>query len=162
MTIVNDSAFLWLSAASFLAAAAFWDMRQRRIPNLLAIVAAVLGVALPLVTGQPQRLAPAAASAVVFAIAFGIPAWKGWLGFGDVKMIAVLALLLGWYATLNCLAFSFGLGAIATVAYLASKGRLREAWPKRRDAAVGAPRFAVPLAPYLFLGTVGYWLIVVR
>ena len=77
-----------------LALAALSDVRHRRIPHALVAVIATLWLA------TVPALGPSAAAAALATaggvLAAGIVVWRcGWLGGGDVKLIAALALWAG-------------------------------------------------------------------
>jgi prepilin peptidase CpaA len=104
-----------------LALAAWCDLHRRRIPNALPagiaalwLVAAVQGAAGTPLTG----LATGAA-----LLAIGMAVWRcGWLGGGDVKLVAVLGL---WAGPANVDALLFGTalagGALALLACFANR-----------------------------------------
>jgi leader peptidase (prepilin peptidase)/N-methyltransferase len=89
----------------------YCDLTRRLLPKTLvrALGVAVLasGVLAATVTNEPRRLVVAAVgAAVLFAVCFGInlinPAW---LGFGDVRLSAVVGFGLAWVspmAVLEC------------------------------------------------------------
>ncbi|MBT9147399.1 MAG: hypothetical protein DDT32_01154 [Syntrophomonadaceae bacterium] len=121
----------------YLAAASYWDLKERRIPNKLIII----GLAIGLVLYALGRSAPDAIVAFLFIftvmfIAYSINASA--IGGGDVKLAAVIALFLGLYSGLFSLLVGFGLctlygGLIA----LARKGTIKTKYP---------------LAPFMFVG----------
>jgi leader peptidase (prepilin peptidase)/N-methyltransferase len=123
------------------------DLRERRIPNR-ALLAAVPAFAVGLVVaavavGDPGRaIAPfgwAAFSAGVFYLA--AVAVPGGLGMGDVKLLAVAGLPLGWFgsdAVLGAAALGFGAAGVAGLL-----ARRRGRW-----------RAGVPFAPFYAAGVV--------
>ena len=77
-----------------LALAALFDVRYRRIPHALVAVIAILWLATVPELG-PSAAAAALATAGGVLVA-GIVVWRcGWLGGGDVKLIAALGLWAG-------------------------------------------------------------------
>jgi leader peptidase (prepilin peptidase)/N-methyltransferase len=123
-----------------LVAASLTDLRSRRIPNRLTLGSALFAVAVAAAQG-PGRLALAAAAAMavslpLFAAAMVRP--EG-LGMGDVKLVAVLGLYLGWAAwpaLLASLLLAGLTGAFVAVATRTPPGRM-----------------ALPLAPFIACGT---------
>ena len=88
------SPFLALILLIALTLAALSDLRHRRIPHLLVAVIAILWLTTVPVLG-PSATAAALATAGGLLVA-GVVVWRcGWLGGGDVKLIAALALWAG-------------------------------------------------------------------
>jgi leader peptidase (prepilin peptidase)/N-methyltransferase len=137
VTIITGTALLVT-----LVVASLTDLRSRRIPNRLTLGSAIFAVAVAAAQG-PERLILSAAAALalslpLFAAAMVRP--EG-LGMGDVKLVAVLGLYLGWTAwpaLLVSLLMAGLTGAFVAVA--------------TRTPPAG---LALPLAPFIALGTVG-------
>ena len=140
-------AFLAVSAAG--TAVAIVDLREKRIPNRMLLVATPVVVVLLaaglLLRGEPERLlgvlaGAAAMFALYFLIALIAPAA---MGMGDVKLAALLggalgaAGLTGWLVGLLA-AFLIG-GIVAVVALIAG----RVGW-----------RGSIPFGPWMVAGTV--------
>lgn len=102
------------------AAAAYGDVRSRRIPNALAAAVAALGAVRALLSGDPvAALLSIAAAAAVFAIGF-LLFWRGLIGGGDVKLIAASVLLVGHDAISQFLLAMGLFGLVVTLAVLAA------------------------------------------
>ncbi len=72
------------------------DIRTRRIPNTLAAVIAILGLArMALADERIAAVHTLMASATVLAVAF-LLFWRGVFGGGDAKLIGAMALLVGF------------------------------------------------------------------
>jgi len=83
-------------AIAVLIFAAYGDIRRRLIPNELSIALAVLGVARMIVTGDSiAALWTVAAAAAILVIGF-LCFSRGWIGGGDAKLLAAVALLVGY------------------------------------------------------------------
>ncbi len=80
----------WLVALALLALAAASDLASRIVPDRASLGIALAGAVLRL---QDSTLAPAVAVALVVFGAALICWHRGWLGGGDVKLIAAAALL---------------------------------------------------------------------
>ena len=97
MTSITPFAALLLTAT--LAAATVTDLRARRIPNRLTAAAAALGLVLAATSGSTALInALAAASAVAAPLLVVSLIRPEGIGMGDVKLVAVLGLYLGWAA----------------------------------------------------------------
>jgi leader peptidase (prepilin peptidase) / N-methyltransferase len=119
-----------------LAAAALYDLAQRRIPNRLVLPAAGVCAALTLAAGAPLSLL-AGLALVVLLVAVSLR-WPAALGMGDVKLSLLLVLGLDGSA-LRALAIGLALAALAGCALLVRRGRT--AW-----------RASLPLAPFVAAG----------
>jgi len=119
-----------------LAAAALYDLTQRRIPNRIVIPAAAACAALTLAAGAPLSLLVGLATVVLLLIAS--LRWPAALGMGDVKLALLLVLGLDGDAV-RALALGVSLAALAGCALLIRRGQT--AW-----------NAALPLAPFLAAG----------
>ena len=125
--------------AATLATITLTDLEHRRIPNVVLIVSALIGVAL-LALGDRDALADhliaaAAAFAALFLVALAYP--RG-MGMGDVKLAGVMGLYLG-KAVAPALLIGFAVGALYGLALIARNG-------------AEARKQAVPFGPFLALG----------
>lgn len=103
-------------AIAVLIVAAYGDIRQRRIPNELAIAVAILGLARMVIAREPVAglLTLTAAAAVLF-IGF-LLFWRGFIGGGDAKLLAAVVLLAGYREVADLLLImSFVGGFIALI-----------------------------------------------
>jgi leader peptidase (prepilin peptidase) / N-methyltransferase len=120
--------------------AALIDLEHRIIPNRLTAFGAVLALLIGLVfdpSGEPERLiAGAAAGGFLLVAALAYP---GGMGMGDVKLAAVLGLLLG-RAVAPAILIALVSGVLVGVLVIARKGQ-RE-----------GRKTAVPFGPFLAIG----------
>ena len=139
------AALLWLGGAAVVLAGV--DVASHRLPDRVTYPAAVVcGSALLVdaaVTGTWPAVARAAVAAgAAFAVAAGAAALQpAGLGFGDVKLLALLGLVLGWAGwgvLLSGVLFGLVIGAVGSLALLATR---RAGW-----------RSAVPFGPPLLAG----------
>jgi prepilin peptidase CpaA len=158
--VVSTSLFV-LTVLSYTLAAAFTDLRQRRIPNALTVPTAVAGLLFH--TFAPGGWGPSTAL-LGFAIGFGLlflPWCFGGGGMGDVKLLAALGAWFGphWmliaFALGIALAAALALGVIAVHTVSTSLAPLDS---NSASAAIDVPTarmlpFAVPVA-------IGAWMIV--
>lgn len=122
--------------------AAVTDLRSRRIPNTLTGGLALAALALALSAGMVHFATALAAAAVVFA--FGTVCFAaGVLGGGDVKLLAAIALALGYPLALGFVLDTLICGGVLAIVYLAVRGRMGEATTRLRGALLGGGRAAI-------------------
>jgi len=145
VTLADASVALLLIWAASIAVI---DWRHRKVPNLWLLMALLPTLLLMLWQGAGPLGAGAKSSAAGFAAGLGLALpgyWASRLGAGDVKLAAVMGLLLGWPLVLwSLLAAALMLGALslAAVAHLG----LANARGLRLPAAIAlAGGFAVVL-----------------
>jgi leader peptidase (prepilin peptidase)/N-methyltransferase len=119
-----------------LAAASFYDLTQRRIPNRIVLPAAAACAALTLAAGAPLSLL--AGLATVWLLLVVSLRWPAALGMGDVKLALLLVLGLDGSA-LRALTLGLALAALAGCVLVAGHGRT-------------ALRASLPLAPFIAAG----------
>jgi leader peptidase (prepilin peptidase)/N-methyltransferase len=120
--------------------AALIDLEHRIIPNRLTALGAVLALLIGLAldpSGEPERLIAAAAAGGFLLLA--ALAYPGGMGMGDVKLAAVLGLLLG-RAVAPAILIALLSGVLVGVVVIIRKGQ-RE-----------GRKTAVPFGPFLALG----------
>ena len=153
MNLLKDAP-LWAQAllAALLLGAAAQDIAQRKISNWLCLgviaTAAVAAVAIGPSMAIWQNLA-----LLALLLALGAPLFaSGWLGGGDVKMIAALAFWANFAAILSLLACILIAGGVLAALSLAVRGgraaRHAQGLPYGVAIAVGAA--VVMLQPVLF------------
>jgi len=132
---------------------ALWDLTTMTIPNRLTIALVVAFVLLAPVAGlslQQIGLHAAAGLAmlVVGMVLFGL----GWIGGGDAKFVAAVALWIGWHDLLAYLLIASLAGGALTLLLLSLRGLplpavlCRRAWIARlHDKSSGVP-YGVALA----------------
>lgn len=138
-------AFLYLAAVSI--ALALIDLETRRLPNRILVpaivVEAVLMTASALLAADPAAIGRAAiGGAALFllylALALGT---RGGMGFGDVKLAALMGIVTGWigWSALIVGAFAaFVLGGLVGIVLLVARRATR--------------RTAIPFGPWMILG----------
>jgi prepilin peptidase CpaA len=136
-------------AMGLLAIVAYGDMRTRRIPNVLSLAVAILGLLRiilghdPIANGQTL-----AAGAAVFVAAF-LLFWYGAIGGGDAKLAAATALLVGYHDLFSFLFLMSVCGGALALAMLARDTLRLWLWLLSSTEAAGhiaAP--ARPTVPY--------------
>jgi leader peptidase (prepilin peptidase)/N-methyltransferase len=124
------------------------DFRERRLPNRITIPGFLISLLGLVLTLEWSRVLTALAISGILFTAGTLFSLRGWIGMGDVKLVAGLSLLLAWFdpslvwkATL----WSFG---IATLVILV--GFLFKKMTTRSTIALG---------PYLLIG---FWVVVIQ
>lgn len=141
---------LWLPMLTLLIILAVYDLRWMLLPNKIMYPALILAVAMllaqwPVAHGTLDIAAwrgPVLA-ALVFGGAFLALVWGSGgraMGGGDIKLAALMGLILGLKATALAMLIAFNSAALVGVVLIATRRR------KRRDH--------LPFGPFLVLGTV--------
>ena len=139
---------LLASLAALLVAAAVWDLKKREIPHAIVIAVALLSLPFWWVSGLP--LWPDVALQIgVALLVFGVFAAMfafGWMGGGDVKLLAALVLWLPWQAVIMLMVIMSFAGGVLTVGTVL--------WSRVRNPS------ATPEIPYgVAIAFAGLWLI---
>jgi prepilin peptidase CpaA len=148
------SMMLQLSLCIFLAAcfiASYTDVRWRRVPNVLTYgcLAAILALS------APRGLIPfgvTAGSAIIVLLVGSFIFGLGWLGGGDIKLLATGAAAIGFPSFLVVLLYVATVGGIIGAVYALRERRLRTIVTSIALSAVGgtaiAPAAASRRVPY--------------
>ncbi len=138
----------WLYVA-FLLAVFVIDLERRRVLNVMLAPMAVGALALSLLPGQPGLLNALLGGAVGLAL-FGVLAviGRGALGMGDVKLAAVVGLMLGYPAGLYALVGGIFLAGLAALLLLLTRRATR------KSTMAYAPYMVVGAIAMLWMGLV--------
>lgn len=105
------------------AGAVYWDLRARRVPNLLTFSCALAGLLLGgLEKGVPGLLAPVAGLLLGGGIFFPF-VLSGHVGAGDMKLLAAAGALLGPVGAVRAVLLGAVLGGFWALAWMAARGR---------------------------------------
>lgn len=119
--------FVYLAVAiAFAGAGAVFDLRSRRIPNLLTIPGILFGLLLHLFIGGWRGFGLSAAAALIAGVVFLIFWLAGGMGAGDVKLIAAVGAIgglseVGWLLGLTAIA-----GGVMAVGLALWRGRFKD------------------------------------
>jgi prepilin peptidase CpaA len=106
--------------------AAIIDMRRHRLPNVLTVSAALLGLSLQFWlqgwSGLLNGLAGFFAGLLFFLLLYALH----WMGAGDVKLMAAVGTFLGWPDTLLAAGLTTAAGSAAALGMLAAQGGLTD------------------------------------
>ncbi len=150
---------LLLAVQVMLVLVAVYDLYHYIIPNefvvaLLALATIILGynyyAQADIVTVGYTIVTAVGASAFLAAL-WGYSRGR-WIGFGDVKLVFPLALIVGWQASFSLVVLSFWVGAVISLGllglqYINSRGQLRLPFLARHFTI----KSEVPFAPFLIL-----------
>ena len=148
---------LLIAVPALLAAAAAWDLASFTIPNYLSVALAVLFGIFALATGLSAAAAGLHLLAFLIALAIGFTMFAlNYIGGGDAKLFAVLALWLGPHDLVTYSLIATMLGGVLTLTLLAIRrlplpaGLARQGWIlKLHDSGSGIP-YGVALAAGFF------------
>jgi prepilin peptidase CpaA len=112
------------SACAFIGSV--FDVKSRRVPNLLTGPAALFGLLLHLSLGGWHELANSAAAGLICGLVFLIFYLAGGMGAGDVKLIAAVGCLCGLHNIAFLLALTGIAGGVMAVALALVNGRLKQ------------------------------------
>ena len=114
-----------------LAISAITDVRERRIPNAVTYPALAIAATCGFSLGGVPLLIESAVGVLVCATPLALAMWRGWMGAGDVKLMAVAGLVsgtaAGWsFSLIVLLDVAVAGGAQALLWLLAAKARRRD------------------------------------
>ena len=130
--------------AWFLTTVLVIDLETRRVLNIMLLPAAIFAVVAGLWLGQPTLASMLGGAAVGFGLFWclyfvgRVKYGRGALGFGDVKLVAIIGLMTGYPNVLNALVIGAALGGAAAVILLLTR---RAGW-----------KSTTAYAPYLAAG----------
>jgi prepilin peptidase CpaA len=125
-------------AGSLLCAAlgAVYDVRSRRIPNLITLPAIAFGLLLHAVFGGWRHLATAAAGGLICGLIFLVFYLAGGMGAGDVKLITATGCIAGLSLIGHLLILTALAGGVMAIGMALYRGQLVETWRNMHALAV--------------------------
>lgn len=106
--------------------AAVLDTRSHRLPNVLTVTAALLGISLQYWLQGWSGLLNGLAGFFAALLSF-LPFYSArWMGAGDVKLMAAVGTFLGWPDSLLAVGLTTGAGSIVALGILAAQGGLTD------------------------------------
>lgn len=104
--------------------AAFFDAKEKRIPNFLTFPVMVIGLILNIINIGLNGVVFSFYGFFIGLAIFFIPFALGLMGAGDVKLMAAIGALMGWKFTVLSSLFSAVAGILVVFVYLLYKKRL--------------------------------------
>src|SRR5438105_14206090 len=121
-------------------AAAWTDLRTRRIPNWITVSGAIAGLTLHIVYGGLSGAVHSLAGAALgLAIFFGLYA-AGGMGAGDVKLFGAVGAFAGPQVLVFVFFFTGLLGGIAGLGLALYRGRLQQTLERTREVFMNMGR----------------------
>ncbi len=131
--------------ASLMLVVAFIDIEHRIIPNRLVIFGLAVGLVMGLLRPDAGIVFMAKGLLAGFGTLFVVAVVsRGQMGFGDVKLAAVMGLFLGWQGVLMAIFMAFLAGAVYGIFLMVVMGKGRKT--------------AVPFGPFLAGATITVYL----
>jgi prepilin peptidase CpaA len=125
MQIEQD--FVYPAAASACAfIGSVFDVKSRRVPNLLTGPAILFGLLLHLSFGGLHELGSAAAAGLICGLIFLVFYLAGGMGAGDVKLIAAVGCLCGLHNIVFLLALTGIAGGVMAVSLALVRGQMKQ------------------------------------
>lgn len=129
--MVSAQLTLWGLLAVALVASVITDLLWRRILDVVTLPALALALALRALWGgwgpaEGWGLLSGLLGLAIAAPVFAVVAWRGKMGFGDVKLMGVVGATLGYPAVMSALVFVSLVGALQAVVSLIWQGAVWE------------------------------------
>jgi prepilin peptidase CpaA len=135
---MSSSAVALSAVAGGGAIAAIADLRTRRVPNVMTLGIAALGIALA-ATHVTNVAVTGAIGGLVVGLVLMLPGHVfGATGAGDVKLFAAIATLLGPTRTVAAFAYTAILGAVLALVVAVNRRRLHESLQQTATLVVTA------------------------
>ncbi|MBB6142642.1 prepilin peptidase CpaA [Silvibacterium bohemicum] len=122
--MTNSRMIYGAASLLFAAVAAGWDIKIRRIPNLLTAAALVTGLMLHLLCDGWKGMLASLIAAVIAGAIFLLFFIAGGMGGGDVKLIAAIACITGLQWTGYLLIFTSLVGGAMALVLAVARGSL--------------------------------------
>ncbi len=127
----------WWPTVTVLAVATFTDLRSRRIPNWLVLPFLVVGVAVATWLQGWTGLGKSLEGLGLGLLLFGILAWMGGMGMGDVKLCAAIGAWVGPHQLILALVLTGMAGGLMALGWAAVGGFLGELLTGSSDVLFG-------------------------
>lgn len=137
-----------------LIAAAVEDMARLRISNIFPVLVVGLYIVWAAVTGWENDIwRNGTVFLTMFAVGCGLFA-MGWMGGGDVKLMAATALWFDWAGALSWLVYVTAGGGVLALVIIAGRRLVPRTVRANSSLAIFAPKGPVPYGVAIALGTI--------
>ena len=128
MTLLQIESTYLAAAATCAVVASVFDVKSRRIPNVITMPAFLFGLALHLALGGWRQMLCSLAAGLVCGLVFLLFYLAGGMGAGDVKLMMAVGCIVGWSHLdfVYALALTAICGGVMAVSLALYRGRLRE------------------------------------
>jgi leader peptidase (prepilin peptidase)/N-methyltransferase len=132
----------YLIEFTFLIAIFFYDLMHKEIPDRLSFPAIVIAITGGLIFGEPSPLNMVIGGGGIFLFfALQLILSKGkWIGGGDLRLGALMGILLGWEKGLIALVLAYLIGAVVSIILLIQKKVTQKS--------------TIPFGPFLITGII--------
>jgi prepilin peptidase CpaA len=127
----------WWPTVIVLAIATFTDLRSRRIPNWLVLPFLAAGVVVGAWLGGWHGLGRSVGGLLLGGACFGVIAWLGGMGMGDVKLAAAIGAWIGPSQLIIALVVTGIAGGLLAVGWAIAGGFLGELFQGTGDLVFG-------------------------
>ena len=127
----------WWPTLTVLTVATFTDLRSRRIPNWLVLPFMAAGICVSAWTSGWHGLGQSLGGLGLGALLFGILAFMGGMGMGDVKLCAAVGAWIGPSQLLVAIVLAAVVGGIMAVCWAIAGGFVGELFTGTGDIIVG-------------------------
>jgi prepilin peptidase CpaA len=149
--ILRMHSIAWWPTLIVLAVATFTDLRSRRIPNWLVLPFLVAGIGVSGWMHGWHGIGQSLAGVGLGALLFGVLAWMGGMGMGDVKLCAAIGAWIGPMQLLLALVLTGIVGGVMALCWAAFGGFLGEAFKGTGDLIAGIKERGMRAHPELVL-----------
>jgi prepilin peptidase CpaA len=141
----------WWPVCAVLSIAIFTDLRSRRIPNWLVLPFLLAGIAVSGWMHGWQGIAQSLEGLTLGTLAFGVLAFTGGMGMGDVKLCAAIGAWVGPWQLLIALVVTGLAGGVMAIGWAIYGGFLSELFKGSGDLILGLSKRGVSARPDLVL-----------
>jgi prepilin peptidase CpaA len=141
----------WWPVCAVLSVATFTDLRSRRIPNWLVLPFLLAGIAVSGWMHGWQGIAQSLGGLTLGTVAFGVLAFMGGMGMGDVKLCAAIGAWVGPWQLLIALVVTGLAGGIMAIGWAIYGGFLSELFKGSGDLILGSKKRGTSARPDLVL-----------